>query len=78
MKQPKKYTRIDVWTLGDYIDFMEWAKTKNPKTKEDMVRLLGEYRKADIVVEERKEIVEHIIHEGVRSGKLRPKKGDKK
>lgn len=74
----KNFTRIDVMTLGEYIAFMEWAKTKDPKTKEDMKRLLAEYRKADIIVEERKEIVEHRLHQSLTQGKFKQPKGDKK
>lgn len=74
----KNFTRIDVLTLDQYIAFMEWAKTKNPKTKDDMKRLLAEYRKADIIVEEYKERVEHIIHQGLKQGKIKPPKGDDK
>ena len=75
------WTRIDVWTFGEYCDFMEWAAKQDPppKTKEDMKRLLSEYRKADIMVEGHKEQVEHMIHEGIRTGQIKPpKKGDEK
>lgn len=74
-----EFTRIDIFTnLDAYIEFMEWAKTKNPKTKEDMKRLLAEYRQPDIIINERKEIVEHKLHQAVKEGKIKLPKGDKK
>ncbi len=75
----KKITRIDIFaSITEYIKFMEWAKTKEPKTRADMVRLLGEYKKPDLVVDAHPERVEHIIHQGLKQGKFKPPKGDKK
>ena len=58
----KKITRVDMFTnLDEYIKFMEWAKTKEPKTRADMVRLLAEYKQPDLLINEHPEVVEHRI-----------------
>jgi hypothetical protein len=76
----KKMTRIDVFTNADeYIKFMEWAKTKEPKTRADMARLLGEYKKPDMIVDAHPELVEHKIFQGMKAARIKsPKKGDQK
>lgn len=71
-------TRIDVFSgIDEYIKFMEWAKTKEPKTRADMVRLLAEYKAPDIVVAGHPEHVEHKIYQGMKVAKIKPprKKG---
>lgn len=74
-----KITRIDVFAnLDEYIKFMEWAKTKNPKTKADMVRLLHEYKKADLVVNAHPERVEHELAKAIKAGKFKKQTGDNK
>ncbi len=66
----KPVTRIDLFTnIDDYIAFMEWAQTKNPQTKEDMIRLLEEYKQPDLIVEGHKEIVEHKLVQGLKKKK---------
>lgn len=76
----KKITRVDVFSdMGEYTKFMEWAKTKEPKTRADMVRLLGEYKKPDLLVDGHPEQVEHRIHQGMKVARIiPPKKGDQK
>lgn len=75
----KKITRIDVFANADeYIKFMEWVKTKEPKTRADMVRLLAEYKKPDILVNAHPERVEHVITQGFKVGRLKRTKGDQK
>lgn len=74
----KNFVRLDVWTAESLCDFMDWARTKNPKTKEDMKRLLAEYKKADLMVEGHKEHVEHMIVEGAKRGAFKRLKGDQK
>lgn len=76
----KKMTRIDMFAnIDEYIKFMEWAKTKEPKTRADMVRLLGEYKKPDIIIDAHPEIVEHKIFQGMKVAKIiPPKKGEQK
>ena len=71
----KKVTRIDIFTdVGKYIEFMEWAKTKNPKTRADMMRLLAEYKKPDMMVDAHPEIVEHKITQTFKVARIKPKK----
>lgn len=58
----KKVTRVDVFAnVDEYIKFLEWAKTKEPKTRADMVRLLAEYKNPDLIVDAHPEIVEHKL-----------------
>jgi precorrin-3B methylase len=60
----KDHTRVDLFrNVDDVIAFYEWAATKNPKTKEDMVKLLAEYKRPDIVIADFKEHVEHKLTE---------------
>ncbi len=70
----KKITRIDMFAnLEEYIKFMEWAKTKEPKDRADMVRLLGEYKKPDLIVDAHPERVEHEIVKRFKTGRFKPK-----
>lgn len=74
----KKQIRIDVFAnIDEYMKFMEWARTKEPKTRADMVRLLAEYKRPDMIVDAHPEIVEHRIEKGMRVGRIKPKKGTK-
>jgi hypothetical protein len=58
----KRITRVDAFAnIDEYVKFMEWAKTKEPKTRADMVRLLGEYKKPDLYIDAHPEHVEHEI-----------------
>lgn len=71
----KKITRIDMFAnLGEYMKFMEWAKTKEPKTRADMVRLLAEYKKPDLIVDAHPEIVEHKLTQKFKTARLKPHK----
>jgi hypothetical protein len=71
----KKLTRIDVFAnIDEYIKFMDWAKTKEPKTRADMVRLLADYKKPDMVVDAHPEIVEHKISRALKIGRIKPSK----
>lgn len=71
----KKITRIDVFAnIDEYMKFMEWAKTKEPKTRADMVRLLAEYKKPDLLIDAHPEIVEHKISQSMKVGRIKPKK----
>jgi hypothetical protein len=64
----KDHTRIDIFAnIEELAKFYEWAKQFNPKTKEDMVKLLEKYKKADLVVEGFKEHVEHKLKEGLKA-----------
>ena len=66
-EEMKPYTRVDVFAnLEEVEKFYAWAATKNPKTKEDMVRLLAEYKKPDMVVKMHKEHVEAKIEKQFR------------
>lgn len=74
-----KITRIDVFANMDEVaKFYEWAKTKNPKIKSDMIRLLGEYKKADLWVDAHPERVEHEIVKGLKAGRFKQPKGEQK
>lgn len=71
----KKITRIDMFAnLDEYIAFMEWAKTKEPKTRADMVRLLAEYKKPDLIVDAHPEVVEHKITQNLKVARIKPQK----
>lgn len=71
----KKITRIDLFdNVDEYIKFMEWAKTKEPKDRADMVRLLAEYKEPDMVVDAHPEIVEHKIAQSLKLGYIKPRK----
>lgn len=71
----KKVTRIDIFaTVDEYLKFMEWAKTKEPKTRADMVRLLAEYKKPDMIVDAHPEIVEHKITQTLKVARIKPSK----
>lgn len=71
----KKITRIDMFAnIDEYMKFMEWAKTKEPKTRADMVRLLAAYKKPDLLIDAHPEIVEHKIEQGMKVGRIKPKK----
>lgn len=71
----KKITRVDVFAnMDEYIKFLEWAKTKEPKTRADMVRLLAEYKKPDMLVDAHPEIVEHKITQNLKVGRLKTSK----
>lgn len=73
----KKITRIDAFAnIDEYIKFMEWAKTKEPKTRADMVRLLGEYKKPDMLIDAHPERVEHEIVKNFKVGRVKPTKGE--
>lgn len=75
----KNFTRIDKFdNIGEVMKFWEWCKTQPPekKTREDMVRLLAQYKKADLYVEAHKERVESLIVRGIKSLILAFKKGD--
>lgn len=73
----KKITRIDVFTnIDEYIKFMEWAKTKEPKTRADMVRLLAEYKKPDMLIDAHPERVEHEITKQFKVGRVKRAKGE--
>lgn len=75
----KKITRIDMFAnIGEYLKFLEWAKTRNPQTRADMVRLLAEYKKPDIMVDAHPERVEHEIVKGFKIGRIKQSKGDPK
>lgn len=66
----KKITRIDVFENMDaVIKFWEWAAKQPPekKTRQDMIRLLGEYKKADMYVDAHPEQVEHKIVQGFKA-----------
>lgn len=74
----KKITRIDIFAnIGEYMKFMEWAKTKEPKTRADMVRLLAEYKKPDLIVNAHPEVVEHKITQKLKVARIKPKKESK-
>lgn len=69
----KKTTRIDIFAnVDEYEKFLEWAKTKEPNTRADMVRLLAEYKKPDIIVDAHPEIVEHKLFQGMKIAKIVP------
>jgi hypothetical protein len=71
----KKTTRIDIFTdITAYIAFMEWAKTRNPKTKADMLRLLAEYKEPDMIVDAHPEIVEHKITQSLKVARVKTPK----
>ena len=71
----KKLTRVDVFAnIDEYMKFMEWAKTKEPKTRADMVRLLAEYKKPDMVVDAHPEVVEHRITQKLKVARIKPRK----
>lgn len=73
----KKITRIDAFAnIDEYIKFMEWAKTKEPKTRADMVRLLAEYKKPDMIINAHPERVEHEIVKKFKVGRVKPQKGE--
>lgn len=74
-----KITRIDMFTnVDEYIKFLEWAKTKEPKNRADMVRLLAEYKAPDMIVDAHPEIVEHKIVQGMKTARIKlPKKEQK-
>lgn len=75
----KHFTRIDAFANMDAVfKFWEWAAKQPPekKTRADMVRLLEQYKKADLIVEGHKEEVEHKLHEGLKAAAK--KKGEKK
>lgn len=75
----KKITRIDMFAnVDEYIKFLEWAKTKEPKTRADMARLLAEYKQPDLVVDAHPERVEHEIVKHLKTGRINLPKGDKK
>lgn len=81
MAHGQKITRIDVFTNPDaLLKFYEWAakQVPAPKTKADMIKLLAQYKKADIYVEEHPERVEYMIFQGMKAGRIKPPKGDKK
>jgi hypothetical protein len=64
----KNKTRIDIFPDMEAVHkFYEWAKQFNPKTKDDMTELLAKYKKADMIVDEFKEHVEHKITEGMKA-----------
>lgn len=74
----KKATRIDVFdNIDEYIKFMEWAKTKEPKTKTDMARLLAEYKKPDMLIDAHPERVEHEITRQFKVGRVKQTKGER-
>ena len=73
----KNLTRIDMFAnIDEYIKFMDWARTKNPKTKADMVRLLGEYKRPEMIIDAHKERVEHEIVKRFKVGRLKQQKGE--
>lgn len=73
----KKITRMDVWAnIDEYIKFMDWAATKEPKTRADMVRLLAEYKKPDLLIDAHPERVEHEIVKHFKVGRPKRTKGE--
>lgn len=75
----KKMTRVDIFSnVDEYIKFMEWAKTKEPQTRADMVKLLAEYKKPDLIVDAHPERVEHEIIKNFKVGRVKQSKGDQK
>lgn len=75
----KKLTRVDMFAdMGEYMKFMEWAKTKEPKTRADMVRLLAEYKKPDLIVDAHPERVEYILKQGMKAARIKPPKGEQR
>lgn len=74
----KKITRVDIFVnIDEYMKFLEWAKTKKPKTKADMVRLLAEYKKPDMIVDAHPEVVEHKITQKLKVARIKPQKESK-
>lgn len=75
----KKTTRIDMFAgVDEYLAFMEWAKTKEPKNRADMVRLLAEYKAPDLIVDAHPEIVEHKLVQGLKTARIKPPKKEQK
>lgn len=76
----KKLTRIDMFQdLDAVFKFWEWTKTQPPekKTRADMIRLLGEYKRADLVVDAHPERVEHELVKKLKTARAKfVKKGD--
>lgn len=71
----KKITRVDVFAnIDEYMKFMEWAKTKEPKTRADMVRLLAEWKRPDMLVDAHPEITEHKIAQNFKVARVKPSK----
>ena len=70
----KDHTRIDVFAnMDEVMKFYEWARQHNPKTRDDMVRLLGEYKKPDLVVKGFKEHIEAKLMTELNKVKPEPK-----
>lgn len=77
----KKITRIDMFAnIGEVFKFWEWAAKQPPekKTRADMIRLLGKYKKAEMYVDAHPERVEHEIAKGIRAGAFKRPKGEQK
>lgn len=77
----KKITRVDMFkNLDAVIKFWEWADTQPPKnkTRADMVRLLAQYKKADMYIDAHPEHVEHKLVQGFKTARLRFTKGENK
>lgn len=72
----KIITRVDVFAnMGEAMKFLEWAKKHNPKTQEDMNRLLAKYKKPDLFIDASPEAVEDKVEKGLKVARLgTPKK----
>lgn len=76
-----KITRIDIFANADAVlEFYDWAAKQPPekKTRADMERLLGEYKKADLYVDAHPEVVEHKIFQWMKAAIIRPPKKEQK